>query len=364
MKTWKPDGDRETCVRRYGNMKQLCGLRRYILMDGKACGVEAVDVETGGGLRFTVLPGRGMDISELRYRGVPLAYLSKAGVTAPSYHDARESQWLKSFFAGALTTCGLTNAGPDVRDDIGILKDVPFGLHGDISNTGADNVCTREEWVDGEYRMCVSGRMEEGRLHGEHLQLRRSVTTALGANCFCIEDVFTNVGELPQMLMFFYHINLGHPLLGPGARFAAPSRRVWAETPHAKAGLEIYDRCTLPQAGYLEQQFFHEMGADVNGNTLCALINDELELAVYLKYNVRELPCIAQWKVLRDAEYVLAFEPGNCHPIGRIAQKAKGAAEILDPMQSRTARLEIGVADGAEEIAALEAAISARRNLS
>ena len=131
-----------------------------------------------------------------------------------------------------------------------------------------------------------------------------------------------------------------------------------------KAGLEIYDRCTLPQAGYLEQQFFHEMGADVNGNTLCALINDELELAVYLKYNVRELPCIAQWKVLRDAEYVLAFEPGNCHPIGRIAQKAKGAAEILDPMQSRTARLEIGVADGAEEIAALEAAISARRNLS
>ncbi|MBQ8505901.1 MAG: aldose 1-epimerase family protein [Clostridia bacterium] len=360
MKAWKPDVSREACVRRYGNIKQLGGLKRYVFSDGKASGVEAVDVETGGGLRFTVLPGRGMDISELRYRGVPLAYLSKTGVTAPSYHDPRDMQWLKSFFAGLLTTCGISNAGPECRDDIGILSDVPFGLHGDISNIGADNVCTREEWVDGKYQMMVSGRMEEGRLHGEHLQLRRTVTTELGANKLCVEDEFSNQGELPQKLMFFYHINLGHPLLGPGARFAAPSKRIWAESEHAKAGMDIYDKCALPQPGYLEQQFFHEMGADEDGNTICALINDELEIALYLKYNVRELPCIAEWKVLRDGEYVLAFEPGNCHPIGRIAQNERGH-EILEPMQRRFSHLEIGIADGPEEIAALEEEIARRR---
>lgn len=347
-------------MRRYGNIKQLGGLKRYVFSDGKACGVEAVDVETGGGLRFTVLPGRGMDISELRYCGVPLAYLSKTGVTAPSYHDPRDMQWLKSFFAGMLTTCGISNAGPECRDDIGVLKDVPFGLHGDISNIGADNVCTREEWVDGRYEMTVSGRMEEGRLHGEHLQLRRTVSTALGEKKLRVEDEFSNQGEMPQKLMFFYHINIGHPLLGEGARFAAPSRRVWAESPQARAGMEIYDKCALPQPGYLEQQFFHEMGADEDGNTICALINDEMELALYLKYNVRELPCIAEWKVLRDGEYVLAFEPGNCHPIGRIAQNERGH-EILEPMQRRFSHLEIGVADGAEEIAALEAEIAKRR---
>lgn len=360
MKAWKPDVSREACVRRYGNIKQLGGLKRYVFSDGKARGVEAVDVETGGGLRFTVLPGRGMDISELRYCGVPLAYLSKTGVTAPSYHDPRDMQWLKSFFAGMLTTCGISNAGPECRDDIGVLKDVPFGLHGDISNIGADNVCTREEWVDGKYEMTVSGRMEEGRLHGEHLQLRRTVSTALGEKKLCVEDEFSNQGEMPQKLMFFYHINIGHPLLGEGARFAAPSRRVWAESPQARAGMEIYDKCALPQPGYLEQQFFHEMGADEDGNTICALINDEMELALYLKYNVRELPCIAEWKVLRDGEYVLAFEPGNCHPIGRIAQNERGH-EILEPMQRRFSHLEIGVADGAEEIAALEAEIAKRR---
>jgi hypothetical protein len=203
--------------------------------------------------------------------------------------------------------------------------------------------------------------MEEGRLHGEHMSLRRTVCTALGENSLRVEDEFTNEGELPQALMFFYHINIGHPVLGEGARFVAPSKRVWAESEHAKAGMDIYDKCTLPQKGYLEQQFFHEMGADEDGNTICALINDELELAVYLKYNVRELPCIAQWKVLRDAEYVLAFEPGNCLPIGRLAQKEKGEEEILAPMQSRFSHLEIGVADGPEEIAALENEIARRR---
>ena len=47
MKAWKPDVSREACIRRYGNMKQLGGLKRYVLSDGKASGVEAVDVETG-----------------------------------------------------------------------------------------------------------------------------------------------------------------------------------------------------------------------------------------------------------------------------------------------------------------------------
>ena len=92
MMNWKPDPAREACVRRYGNMRQLCGLKRYVFSDGKAAGVEAVDVETGGGLSFTVLPGRGMDISALKYRGIPISYLSKAGVTAPGYHDPRENQ--------------------------------------------------------------------------------------------------------------------------------------------------------------------------------------------------------------------------------------------------------------------------------
>ena len=361
MKNWKPEGSRSSCARYYGNMKQLCGVRRYFCGEGRAAGTEAVEVNTGGGLRFTVLPGRGMDIPEMSYRGIPISYMTKAGISSAAMYDPSGDGWLKNFFGGVLTTCGLSNAGPACTGNLGILKDVPLGLHGGISNTPADNVCTREEWNGDSYRMSVSGRMEEGRLHGEHLELRRTIETGLGETSLRITDEFTNTGEAGEMLMFFYHINIGHPLLDEGARFSAPVKKIWAETDHAKAGLPVYDLCGMPRAGYLEQQFFIDMDADRHGNTLCALINEELELAVYLRYNIHELPCIAEWKILRNAEYVMAFEPGNCHAIGREEQIKQGKQQILAPTETRKVHYEIGIADGADEIVELEKEIKGRK---
>ena len=81
-----------------------------------------------------------------------------------------------------------------------------------------------------------------------------------------------------------------------------------------------------------------------------ALINERLELGVYLSYRPEQLPCMAQWKVGRTGEYVFAFEPGNCHPIGRAEQKKRGGQEILEPMEKHIVDLEIGILDGPEEI--------------
>lgn len=355
---WKCETSREECVAYYGNMAQLAKLKRYRLLDGKASGVEAVDADTGGGLAYTVLPGRGMDVAWTSYCGVPISYVSKAGVTAPAYHDPREMQWLKSFFAGMVTTCGLSNAGPPCRDTLPVIGDTPYGLHGDISNTAADNVCTREEWLpDGRYRLTVSGRVQEGRLHGEHLQMRREITSHLGERRMLIHDVFSNEGDTPQPLMFFYHINVGHPVLSAGSRFVAPSLKVEANSPQAKAGMARYDQCDAPTDGYLEQQFFHTLATDADGRTVAALVNDELGLGVSLRYKPAELPKLSQWKVCRKGEYVLAFEPGNCYPVGRDVLRDAGGLEMLSPMQSREATFEIAVLDGAEEIAALRTEI-------
>lgn len=353
MKNFEAGQSRRDCMAFYGNMEQLAGVKRYTFSEGKAAGMTGCDVDTGGGLSFTVLPGRGMDIASLRYRGVPIAYLSKTGLTAPSYHDPREMQWLKSFFGGMVTTCGLTNAGPPCRDEVPVLGSIPFGLHGDISNTAADQVCTGAAWQpDGRYRLSVSGRVSEGRLHGEHLELRREVIAFLGEKRLFLFDTFENAGDTPQPLMFFYHINIGHPVLAEGSAFWAPSRRIWAETEASKAGQEDHARCEAPRAEALEQQFFHALWTDDEGFTTLALVNEELELGVYLRYALAELPKLAQWKLQRYGEYVFAFEPGNCHPIGREKAREEGTLEWLRPLSSRTAHLEIGILDGAEEIAA------------
>lgn len=353
MKNWKPQTDAKACIAHYGNMVQLGGIRRSILMDGKAAGVEAAEVNTGGGLQFTVLPGRGMDIAGCSYRGVPVSYISKTGITAPGYHDAHNNQWLKSFFAGMLTTCGISNAGPECTDWHPMVGEVLYGLHGDISNTGADQVGIWEDWTPEGYKMEVTGRVSEGRLHGEHLRLRRKVTAFLGEKKFRVTDEYRNEGNTPEPLMFFYHINLGYPILDEGSRFLSASKKVWAVTDVAKAGLKTYDLCHAPQKDVIEQQFFHELWTDEDGRTVIALVNEELELGFYLKYSPEQLPCLAQWKVGREGEYVFAFEPGNCHPVGRAEQRKREVLEILEPMETHLVEMEFGIVDGAEEMEAL-----------
>jgi hypothetical protein len=56
-KEWK----RSDLLSLIGDPHQIAGARPFVYMDGKAEGVRGISVNTGGGLQFTVLPGRGMD---------------------------------------------------------------------------------------------------------------------------------------------------------------------------------------------------------------------------------------------------------------------------------------------------------------
>ena len=351
---WKPEFSRESSIAHFGDISQLARLRRGMLLDGKGVGVETIDVDTGGGLCYTVLPGRGMDVAWTSFCGIPVAYISKAGVTSPAYHDPREMQWLKSFFGGLITTCGLSNAGPPCRDELPVLGDTPFGLHGDISNTPADNVCTREEWMpQNRYRLWVSGRMREGRLHGENLQLRREITSWLGEKKLLLRDVFSNQGDTPQPLTFFYHINIGHPILDSQAQFLSPSLQILPASPEAKLHIDTWDRFDPPTPGYLERQYYHTLATDEDGQTLAAVVNEKLGLGVCLRFSARQLPCFSQWKVCRRGEYVVAFEPGNCFPWGRDRLRKENRLEILQPMEESYAEFSIEIVEGEEELKTL-----------
>lgn len=102
----------EEILERTGGMSQLAGARRFIFAEGRAKGTEAIDVRTGSGLSFMVLPDRGMDIAWAEFKGINLSYISPTGVVAPAYYESRGTEWLRGFYAGLMTTCGLTQAGP------------------------------------------------------------------------------------------------------------------------------------------------------------------------------------------------------------------------------------------------------------
>ena len=119
-----------------GNTAQIGGSRHYVLSDGRGRNMRAIDVNSGSGLHYTVLPDRGMDISLASYKGQNLVYLSCNGETHPAFYEPQGFGWLNTFTGGLLTTCGLTYLGAPVKDG-----DEELGLHGRYSTIPARQVC-------------------------------------------------------------------------------------------------------------------------------------------------------------------------------------------------------------------------------
>ena len=335
---------------KYGNISQIGGIRRYVFADGKAKGVEAVEVKTGAGLQFTVLPGRGMDIAWTEYRGCPVNYMSKTGIVSPDYYESNGMNWLHNFFAGMLTTCGLLNVGGPQKVTHSVIGEREYGIHGRISNCAAEQVSVFEDFVDGEYVMKVSGLMREAVLHGEHLTLRREISTTLGSKEFKLKDTVSNLNVLPQEVMLLYHINVGYPLLDKDSRFVSNSKAVTGLSSEAEAEKDKAFEFSDPVLGIAERCYSHDMAENKDGLVKLAFINDKLEMGLALEYRKDQLPYFNEWKMLNQKEYVVGLEPGNCLPCGINNAKETGMVDSILPGEQKTYEILFKILDGKEEI--------------
>lgn len=341
--------DKNIPFSKIGSVSQLAGIRHYVFADGKAKGVEAAEVHTGGGLSFTVLPGRGMDIAWTEYKGVPVNYMSKTGVVAPEHYHPGGMDWLHGFFAGTFTTCGLLNVGGPEEVVHPVIGNRTLGLHGRITNTAAEQVSVFEDFCDGKYVMKVSGLMREGVLHGESLTLRREITTAYGEKCFTVRDTVTNHSQYDQDIMLLYHINIGYPVLDAGSRLIADSVSCFG-TGDAANDPESPFIFGEPILGRTERCYSHTFRPADDGLVHIALVNDALHLGVAISYDPAELPAFNEWKMMNEREYVVGLEPGTCLPCGYKKAKADGSVVTLAPSQSKVCGFTYTVLDGDREI--------------
>ena len=313
-----------------GSMEQIARVRTSVLDDGKGRGVRIADVDNGSGLRFCVLLDRGLDIGDASFNGVPFAYMTPVGVAHPAYHDPEGLRWLRSFNAGLLTGCGLAHAGsPEVEE--GMRVDGPLGLHGRLSNLPAENVSVSEEWVNGCFVLSVSGTVREASFFGENLELKRTISTAMGDNSITITDVVKNRGVRPSPLMMLYHINAGFPLLSETAVLEARVAQTTPRNDDAAKGIDAWRQCQKPTAGYAEQCFYHDITAGDDGMARMTLRNPQAGMAIEVAYRKAELPFFTQWKMMGEQEYAMGLEPGNCHPEGQSAEKARGTLKTIAP---------------------------------
>ncbi|MBN1671521.1 MAG: aldose 1-epimerase family protein [Kiritimatiellae bacterium] len=339
-------------LRRIGHLAQLGGTRHYVLSDGRASGVSAVDMDTGTGLAFTVLPGRGLDISRAGYKGTNLVYLTPNGEVHPAYYEPQGEGWLRTFFGGLLTTCGLTYLGQPGKDG-----ETELGLHGRYAATPARQVCDLSAWDGDRYVMKISGVIEECALFGDKLRLTRTVTSAIGSRSLTIRDEVENFGYAPSPFTILYHINVGHPLLDEGAELALTALN--SEPFDAQSADAVADmlRCSGPVPGFEEQNFQHDMGPNAEGDALAGLVNRKLGdgLGLYVKFDSESLPYLNEWKMMGEGDYVLAIEPANAPCKNRAVLRKTGRLPFLAPGEIRTIEIEIGVLDGGQDLDAFVA---------
>lgn len=359
---------RRQVAQRSGEARAFGGVRLMELADGLERGVRILEFRTGSGLRFTVLVDRAMDICEAEYKGVPLNWAGPSGIRHPGLHEHDSEggfSWGRSF-SGLVVTCGLDHIlGPE---------EVPAGtynypgvktnrhtLHGRVSAIPARLTGYGEAWEGDACILWATAEVRQATTFGEQLTLHRRIEVDLGGSEIRMTDRVVNTGFLPTPHMFFYHVNLGAPLLGEGARYLAPiADVVWAGHVDRYSDQGVgYQRIPAPQEQFAEQVWQHETAADVEGWVPVALVNDRLGLGLQVTTRKDQLPCLYEWQHFQEGGYAFGIEPSTHHVLGDLAARKRGEMIWLLAQDERRYDTRFTVLDKAESIAGAEARIRA-----
>jgi hypothetical protein len=334
----------EELRQRAGTMSQFAGIRPATLNDGMENGVRILEVYTGSGLRFTVLPDRGMDLGRAEWRGVPLVWQSSTGVIHPAYYEEQGPGWLRGFHGGLLVTCGFMNVALASED-----QGEHYGIHGRASYLPASNVAIDARWEGDEYMLTASGRIRETRLFGENVLVTRTIRTSLGSNTINLKDEIENEGYSATPFMVLYHINVGFPVLDEGSRLDIDSEVIPRDA-DARAGLDVALKGAAPTPNFREQVHQHKVKPGADGWAGAALVNPAFQggqgIGLQVRYHAAELPYFWQWRMVGQGAYVMGMEPANCHVMGRGEERRQGRLPVLEAGEKRTHQLEISVVTG------------------
>ncbi len=265
-----------------GHDSQLYGVEEHRLVGGKGDGMRILEVANGKGMELAIPPDRAGDIARLRFRGINMSYLSPCGYVAPAYYDSTGSNWLKSFTAGFLTTCGLQAVGSPCTDE---GEELP--LHGSIANQPCEQVCWREE--DG--LLVLHMLVKDEVIFGRKLRLEREIRVSTLENSFEIHDVIRNTGDRVEPVEILYHMNMGYPLLDEDSRIRIPSADVEPRDGHAAEDIENWMHMEKPAAGYQERCYYHKFSGREGQ---ASIYQPKLNMGLAISFDAEEASALYQ----------------------------------------------------------------------
>lgn len=323
-----------------GISSQMYGVTPFSYTEGKAKGVRAFEMLNGSGIRMIVAQDRCLDITRLEYKGVNLSYLSKGGICAPEYFNANGFGFLKNFFVGFLTTCGLRNIGAPCS-----VNNEDFGLHGTISNTPAENVCTYNK----NNTLYLSGIIRDSEIFKQNLILERTIEMPIGENFFIINNTIKNIGYKKEQIMFMLHINFGYPFLSPNTIISIPSDNIEPRDDQARLGFDKHNIVTPPITNYDEKVYFHSFNNNKSCNKMetinVQLTNPDCRIKIDLCFNKNDFPYLTQWNQFAKGDYVLGVEPSICKMIGRESAIKQKEEIFIKPGEAKSYNIIVKLSD-------------------
>jgi hypothetical protein len=318
---------------RIGSLAQVVRVDSFIEAEGAARGARRIRVVNGGGIEFELHPDRALDIGQFTVHGVPVAWTSPSGISAPEAYEPDGQGWLRTFGGGLLATCGLDTFGPASEDDGQVL-----GQHGRVGTQKA-TITRLDATADG---IVVEALIHQAAVFGENLVLRRRISTAAGSDTVRIDDTVTNESFADAPHMILYHMNLGWPLMDDSTTIEVPSHTVTSRDEEAESGLERRAEFGAPVPGFHEQVYLHEL--DRRSASTVVVTNPARGLEFSLTVSGVELPYLYQWKMQGQGHYVLGVEPANSPNIfGRAAAREAGELPFIPAGESVSYGIEFRV---------------------
>lgn len=334
------------------NAAQAGGIETSVLDNGAGRGTRIAWVNTGTGLRYKIVIDRAMDIADAFYSAHSLAWLSHGGITSVQPFANKGLEWLRTFFGGLITTCGLSHVGGPESDEYG-----DRGIHGNISNIPAEiESVIQPDPANGIADYSITGVMKESKVFGPSLELRRTISGTLGQSYLHIHDEVINRANTSTPHMMLYHINFGWPLADEG------SKLIWKgkiQVPDRGGDDRIfndhydYHNCPPPldiHAGTGEAVAFIDIETDENGQCSTGIINESLQFGVKITYNKNQMPCLTNWQHWGYGEYVTGLEPGTHPPIGQSKARKEGTLIFLEPGEKKEYDLRIEILNNETDI--------------
>ncbi len=344
---WRLDGIDPTgaLARSVGLARQAMAADLVTRGDGWERGVRSVLLQNDR-ISIEVVVDRSLDIASARIRQIPIAWRSPTEIVAPWFVENSGFGPHRGFFGGLLTTCGLDHIGAPAersaeRFGYRARATDAFPMHGRISGSPARLSAYGVREADGGLEAFVEGAVTQVAVFGEHLTLTRRISIAYGSAVIRVDDEVANHGYASSPLAVMYHVNIGWPVVAPGARVKTPPRRLRGEGENSPV--------RAPSAGAPERVWVFAADPDAQGRGMAGIANSQVDAAsaagARLTWDAAALPTLVQWEMANVAgHYVIGLEPSTA----LISAATDGAQfPTLEPGQSKRLGVMIELLHGA-----------------